>query len=128
MSETTELHWPRKGTFQDPDRDAEYVGPGTFEVPADAVDQYLNRGWEQPSSEEGADAPAAAPQEPATEETEEDAGFDAAGFVDDSWQAVVARIEEGDADGHLDAVKEAEQNRDSDPRDSVLSAIEERQG
>lgn len=126
MSETTELHWPRKGTFQDHQRDAEYDGPGTFEVPAEAEDQYLDRGWEQPEDTDAADAPAAVSQEAASEETEEDAGFDAEAFVDDSWQAVVAQIEEGAADGHLAAVEEAEQNRDGDPRESVIEAIEAR--
>jgi len=71
-------------------------------------------------------------EEPDAAETEADAesadeGFDAAGFVDESWQAVVAAIEDGEADGHLDEVREAEQDRDS-PRSSVIEALDQRAG
>ena len=110
-----------------------YVGPGTFEVPDAMVDQYLDRGWERPDDADAAtdEAPPAAEQDdPAEpEEAEADAdGFDAEGFVDESWQAVTASIEDGEADGHLEAVREAEQNRDGDPRDSVIEALDQRAG
>lgn len=124
-----ELHWPREGQFRDRSRDFTFTGPGTTEVPDDAEEQYRERGWQDPPEE--AESPPAAAQD----ETEADAdaeaeaeGFDAEAFVDDSWQSVTSAIESGDADGHLDAVQEAEQNRDGEPRDSVISAIEERQG
>lgn len=45
---TVELHWPRESRFTDAARDAEYVGPGTFEVPGDAEEQYRERGWQDP--------------------------------------------------------------------------------
>lgn len=45
----------------------------------------------------------------------------------DHWREVVTAIEDGEVDDHLDAVREAEQARDS-PRDSVLDAIDEREG
>lgn len=136
---STELHWPRRSTFHEPasagsdqnTQERHYDGPGTFEVPDEMVDQYLSRGWQRPAEAEGEEAPAAAEQEPEPDADPEEADseeFDAAGFVDDSWQAVKARIEDGDADGHLDAVQEAEENRDGDPRDSVIEAIESRQG
>lgn len=123
-----ELHWPRGSQFRDPARGFTFTGPGTTEVPDDAVDRYLERGWEQP------DEDAAPPV--ATQETEADAdadeadadGFDAEAFVDDSWQSITSRIEDGEADGHLDAVREAEASRDGEPRSSVIEAIEARQG
>jgi len=40
------LYWPRRGKFVDHDRNDEYHGEGVYEVPEDAVDQYLARGWE----------------------------------------------------------------------------------
>lgn len=149
---STELHWPRRSTFHEPAADGSdqnteeryYDGPGTFEVPDEMVEQYLDRGWQHPDEAGGEEAPAPAEQEP-TEDPEPDAesgdddsegadpdeseseDFDAAGFVDESWQAVVAAIEDGEADGHLDAVREAEQDRDDgEPRDSVIEALDNR--
>lgn len=107
-----------------------YVGPGTFEVPDGMVDAYLDRGWERPDADTE-EAPAAASQPDPAEAAEaevEAEGFDAAGFVDESWQAVVAAIEDGEADGHLEDVREAEQNRDGDPRNSVIEALDQRAG
>lgn len=131
-----ELHWPRRSTFRDRSRDFAFTGPGTTEVPDDAEQQYRERGWQDPPEE--SEAPPVAAQEPEETEAdadpdeaepeESDAGFDAAGFVDDSWQSVTSAIESGDADGHLDAVQAAEEGRDGGPRDSVISSIEERQG
>lgn len=134
---TTELLWPRHGTFVErspegeDDQERRYVGEGIHEVPDHMVDAYLDAGWERPDSEEA--APAAADQEPEeSDETDEAEAepdavqFDAEGFVDDSWQSVTAAIEDGEADGHLDAVEAAEQDRDGDPRGSVQDAIEDR--
>lgn len=136
----TELHWPRRATFVEGSSDGEdteerrYIGPGTFEVPDAHVESYLNRGWERPDGDSEAAAaaveqpdPDAAAEAEADAESAEDDGFDAAGFVDESWQAVVAAIEDGEADGHLDAVREAEQDRDS-PRSSVIEALDQRAG
>ena len=132
----TELHWPRRSRFHDPQgADGEEVyfeGPGTYEVADEKVDQYLERGWEHPEEAEGDESPPAATQEADTEESEPDAdeaegdGFDAAGFVDDSWQSVTTRIEDGEADDHLDAVEAAERDRDGEPRSSVIEAVEDR--
>lgn len=52
--------------------------------------------------------------------------FDAADFVDDHHSTVVSAIEAGDADGHLDAVEDAEKARDSGVRGSVSTAIADR--
>jgi hypothetical protein len=134
----TELHWPRRSTFIEApsqgsdDQAHHYEGPGTYEVPDDSVDQYLDRGWVRPEeADSGEESPAAVEQDELAEPADADAddGFDAAAFVDQSWQAVTAAIEDGDADGHLDAVRQAERDRDDgDPRDSVLEALDERSG
>lgn len=125
-----ELHWPRRSTFRDAAGDGDTVRyqQGTHDVPEGKEARFRERGWVDPPEDQEADAPDVAEQP--TEESEADAesadeGFDAAGFVDDSWQSVVSRIEDGDADGHLDAVREAEEDRDS-PRSSVIEALEQR--
>ena len=134
----TELHYPRRATFVErsphgnDSEERRYQGPGTFEVPDDVVDLYLDRGWERPDADtEEATAAVDQPDPEAAAEAEADAeseddGFDAAGFVDESWQAVKAAIEDGEADGHLEAVRDAEQDRDS-PRSSVIEAVDQRQ-
>jgi hypothetical protein len=138
----TELHWPRRATFIEApsqgvdDQAHHYEGPATYEVPDDSVDHYLERGWIRPEdADAGDDAPAAVEQDEPAEPADADAdaepddGFDAEAFVDQSWQAVTAAIEDGDADGHLDDVRDAERDRDDgDPRDSVLEALDERAG
>lgn len=133
----TELHWPRRATFlegasdgsEDNTEERRYVGPGTFEVPDEMVETYLDRGWERPDQDGSTEeAPPAASQdesEPDADEAEAE-GFDSEAFVDDSWQAVKAAIEDGEADGHLDDVREAEENRDGDSRSSVIEALEQR--
>jgi hypothetical protein len=132
---STELHWPRRSTFVESSADGEdseerrYVGPGTFDVPDELLDSYLDRGWERPDADESTEAPEAADQDASESDAEPEAeGFDAEGFVDESWQAVKAAIENGEADGHLEAIKEAEQNREGDPRESVIEALEDRAG
>ena len=132
---STELHWPRRATFVEPsadgfdDEERRYVGPGTFEVPDDAVDAYLDRGWERPDADDSTEAPEPAAQDETEPDAEPEAeGFDAEAFVAESWQAVKAAIEDGEADGHLEAVREAEESREGDPRSSVIEAVEERAG
>lgn len=136
----TELHWPRRSMFVEPaaegadDQERRFQGPGTYTVPDDMVEQYLDRGWQHPEDADGAaeEAPAA-PDGPGTADPELDVatdgdvdGFDPDTFVADSWQSVVSAIESGRADGHLDAVREAEEARDGEPRSSVLEALQER--
>jgi len=138
----TELHWPRQSTFTEPSgegtdsEERRYVGPGTFSVPDSMVETYLDRGWQKPD-QDATDGPEATTQpEPDADgdgESEPDAdgdaeGFDAAGFVDDSWQSIVAAIEDGEADGHLEAVREAEQERDGEARTSIIEALDQQAG
>lgn len=63
------------------------------------------------------------------DDTEEEEGaFDAAEFVAGHWNAVASGITDGEADGHLQAVEEAERARGDDGgmRDSVATALEDR--
>lgn len=124
-----ELHWPRRATFTDVTGDGETVryGQGTHDVPEAKVETFRDRGWEQPPEEQDESAPAAVEQEAEPDADESDAdGFDADGFVSESWQSVVAAVEDGEVDGNLDAVQAAEQDRDGEPRSSVIEAIEAR--
>lgn len=122
------LHWPRKSQFRDPDREFIVTGPTTEDIPDSSEEQYRGRGWEDPPDESGSDSPTPVDQavDP-DDEGESDVDFNPAEFIDRSWQAVKGDIEAGEADGHLDAVREAEQDRDS-PRGSVIGSIEDRQG
>lgn len=56
---------------------------------------------------------------------DESEAFDAAGFVDDHHASVVSAIEDGEADDHLPAVRDAESEREGGPRDSVIDALDD---
>lgn len=43
----------------------------------------------------------------------------------ESWQTIVSTVESGDADAYLDELEREERRRDS-PRESVLTAIDDR--
>lgn len=154
----TELHFPRRATFVErphmgeDGQERRYAGPGTFEVPEDHVDLYLERGWERPDEsgedaapvesettesedgdtvEEADAAETMVPDQDQAAESEPDAesesdGFDAEAFIARTYQEVSGDIEDGVADEHLDAVESAEQDRENGPRDSVIEAIESR--
>lgn len=109
---TTELYWTGQDdveVFHDTQRNIEYwPSERPHEAPDEAVDWYLSfDGWSE-SPPDAVDS------------------FDAGAFIDDSWQSVTAAIEDGEVDVHLNAVEEAEEARDPAPRDSVMSAIEDR--
>lgn len=42
-----DLYYPEPFRFTDPERGFEYDGPGTTDVPEEAVEQYLKRGWKR---------------------------------------------------------------------------------
>ncbi|AUV81261.1 hypothetical protein C2R22_05950 [Salinigranum rubrum] len=113
------LTWTLDRRFSDHAHGFVAEGPGTYEVPEELVDEYLDHrsgGWERPTESD------------VDSEGSEDVSanaFDAAAFIDRSWQSVTSDIEDGAVDEHLDAVEAAEENRDS-PRDSVLSSISDR--
>lgn len=51
----TELYWPNDTRFVDWENDFEADGEGTYDVPDDMAEQYLERGWleDEPGDEEG---------------------------------------------------------------------------
>lgn len=53
--------------------------------------------------------------------------WDATAFVDNHHATVKNQLQAGQADGHLDEVRDAEQARDRGGRDTVLQAISARQ-
>jgi hypothetical protein len=114
-----ELHWPRRSHYRGDAVDV--IGPATVDVPEDAVEHLRSRGWVDPPADGGATDDEVTDEEAA----DGDADFDTASFIDRSWQSVTSDIEDGAADGHLDAVEAAEEARDS-PRDSVLGAVADR--
>lgn len=63
-----ELHWPRNTIFTDRENEERYDGPGTFEVPEESVDHYLDRGWER-IDEDSESADTDADDEAETEES-----------------------------------------------------------
>jgi len=120
-----------------------YVGAGVHEVADGDVEEIKgSRLWEPVDNDDGgdgddstedaeeqeqgdgeeADADDGDAEDP---ETDGGGGFDAAEFIDRNWRTVVADIEDADADGNLDAVEQAEKDRDS-TRESVIDAIDKR--
>lgn len=115
----TTLRWPDgRGRFRDTNTDRTpgdvnvlEVGPGvTIDIDDDdVVEHYLGRGFER--VDDGSD----------TDSDGADDGFDVESFVDRTPVfEVVDDIEAGEADGHLDAVKAA------DDRVTVEEAVDSR--
>lgn len=108
-----ELHYPNPFTFTDPDRDERYRGPCTANVDEDAVDHYLERGWEWPEEADESSAEDESPdQEPASSGTGDPDHVDTAGTEDagdrqgpttdaeaDPVADTAAEAEDGDGDG-----------------------------
>jgi hypothetical protein len=135
---TTRLRWTRDNQFTDHRRGVTVRdGEGVYDVPDDAVDDYLDHpGWEEPedTAETSSSSEAGESEGDSGDNPEDDSGggsedeFDAEAFVDDTWQSVMSAVEDGEADEHLNAVREAEQSRDGGPREgSVMEAIAERE-
>jgi len=126
----TELRWTNEATFQDGRRNFQASGPGVYEVPDDAVEEYLAHrtdGWER--VEDATDDSDETPND----STESDAGLDEWWFADDGetfdidewldkgYERRVEAVQSGAVDAHLDEIK------DSDTSQNVVSAVEERQ-
>lgn len=118
--------------YHDENRHHKYF-PGTHDVPADAVEEYLSHsGWERLGVEEAPKPDRSDEVKMAREDTQSGASgesFDPDAFLDNRWQSVAATIEHGDVDTHLDAVRAAEEGRSegSGPRKSVLDALDARE-
>ncbi|SEH60529.1 hypothetical protein SAMN05192561_11211 [Halopenitus malekzadehii] len=148
-----ELKWTRERTYFDGQRGFRAEGSGVYDVPEDAVEEYLDHrsgGWERVDEEDTAD------EEVEPETIDEDSGSDdtdSAGDGEaeppneggtepdadgenevtpeeiassDDWRWAVDTIESGTVDDQLDAVEAAEEERENGPRDSVLTALDDR--
>lgn len=110
----TELYWPHDRMFRDTQNREEYVGEGTHEVPDDAVDRFLDRGWQLPADAEEIDADA-------DQDTDElDVLLD--GTVDD----VESEIAAGDYDDQLDEIEDRADR--AGVRDAVADRRDELEG
>jgi hypothetical protein len=112
-SETTTLRWEPNAAAGSPDvfvdarADREYHA-GEHEVSDSAVARYLSHpsgGW----SEVGAGVSEAAAE-----------------LTVAHWNTITSAVEDGEADEYLDDLEALEANRENEPRESVLSAIQER--
>jgi len=153
-----ELKWTRDRTYYDGQRGFRAEGPGVYDVPEEAVEEYLDHrsgGWERVDEEDAdtdagddervlsnatatVDVDASEPIDGSDEEPIGEGGSeptDDEGEVtpddlasSDDWRWVVDTIESGTVDDQLDAVEAAEEERENGPRDSVLSALDARRG
>jgi hypothetical protein len=115
----------------------EYVGEGVHDVDEEDVDHVEEHDAWLPVEQDADDADSDADggeasdtsSEPADEETASegaDGVSDAEAFVNRHHATVRNAIEDGEADGSLEAVLEAEEERDGGARGSVVSTIEAR--
>lgn len=149
-----ELKWTRDRTYYDGQRGFRAEGPGVYDVPEQAVEEYLDHrsgGWERVDEEDTVDeeaVPETSDTDISSDDTEptdsgdgeeepvEEGGSeptDDQGEVtpediasSDDWRWAVDSIESGAVDDQLDAVEVAEGERENGPRDSVLSALDDR--
>ena len=122
----TELRWTRESTFHDGQRNFRATGPGVYDVPEAAVEDYLEHrsgAWER--VDEGGD------EEESDSDQEEDAEADVE-FSDDELAEVlngtIPEVEEelatGDYDDVLDELEALEE--DGEDRSGVYSTIDDR--
>ena len=97
-----QLRYPDPYRFTDRERGETYDGPGVFDVPDDAVEQYLERGWEEVDG----DAVDASDAEVAVDDSEESAGPDPVAEADGLSDEATA---DGDADGDSEDDDDQEQ-------------------
>jgi len=131
-----ELRWPdHRGRFvdHDPDRvqavDGDDASPPMVVRPGDVisaddsevVDHYIGRGFDRVDDDSDDAGGPDGDADTDDEQADTDSGFDAETFVDRTPVAdVVDDIEAGKADGHLDAVA------DADGRATTQKAVEDR--
>jgi|GEM_PF-3320879 hypothetical protein len=147
-----ELKWTRERTYFDGKRGFRAEGPGIYDVPEEEVEEYLDHrsgGWER-VDEEDADSTSEASDPDSSGESEPDQtdGDDDSEPADepasepdadgesevtpeeiansDDWRWAIDMIESGAVDGQLDATEDAEEERENGPRDSVLTALDDR--
>lgn len=110
------LLYPHDYRFVDRERDKTYDGRGVYDVPDDAKDQYLERGWEEPDDEDLLDASEA---EVVVDGSDESTGPDPVAEADDL-------SDEATGDGDADEEQEQEQEQEQVVyEDLTVSEIEE---
>ena len=123
----TELRWTRDSTFQDGARNFQARGPGVYDVPEEAVEEYLDHrsgAWERV-----ADVDDEAEAEPAAEDetaVAQDAAFskqELAEVLDGTIGEVKEALETGDYDDVLDELEALEE--DGEGRKGVFSALDD---
>lgn len=112
------LLYPNDYRFVDHERNETYDGRGVYDVPEDAVDQYLERGWEEPDNEDLLDASEA---EVVVSEDEDSTGPDPVAESDDLSDEAT---EDADADADADA-EDDESQEQVVYEDLTVSEIEE---
>jgi len=116
----TELRWTRDSTFHDGERNFRATGPGIYDVPEEAVEDYLDHrsdAWERP--EETSDKEQSAESQDADVDEDE-----LAAVLDGTIGKVEDALETGEYDDVLDELVALEE--DGEGRKGVFSAIEER--
>ena len=118
-----ELRWTRDSTFHDGERNFRATGPGIYDVPEEAVDEYLDHrsdAWERPE-ETSDDEQSAESQDGGTDLDEEEL----AELLDGTIGEVEDALETGEYDTVLDELEALEE--DGEGRKGVFSAIDERE-
>ena len=118
----TELRWTRDSTFHDGERNFRATGSDVYDVPEEAVEEYLDHrsgAWERP--EETSDEGQSTDSQDDGADVDED---ELAAVLDGTIGEVEDALETGEYDDVLDELEALEE--DGEGRKGVFSAIDER--
>ena len=122
----TELRWTRESTFHDGQRNFRATGPGVYDVPEDAVEDYLDHrsdAWER-VDDGGDEGESDSDQEDDAEADAELSDDELAEVLDGTIPEVKEELATGDYDDVLDELEALEE--DGADRSGVYSAIDDR--
>ena len=122
----TELRWTRESTFHDGQRNFRATGPGVYDVPEDAVEDYLDHrsdAWER-VDDGGDEGESDSDQEDDAEADAELSDDELAEVLDGTIPEVEEELATGDYDDVLDELEALEE--DGEDRSGVYSAIDDR--
>ena len=122
----TELRWTRESTFHDGQRNFRATGPGVYDVPEDAVEDYLDHrsdAWEC-VDDGGDEGESDSDQEDDAEADAELSDDELAEVLDGTIPEVEEELATGDYDDVLDELEALEE--DGEDRSGVYSAIDDR--
>ena len=125
----TELRWTRDSTFQDGGRNFQARGPGVYDVPEEAVEEYLDHrsgAWERvDDTDDEEEPPAETEAETAdAQDTADVSEEELAEVLDGTIGEVEEALETGDYDDVLDELEALEE--DGEGRKGVFSALDDR--